>query len=77
MLDKIVIREAMERTGELFRMDPEPPPESLKGHLGRGVLGQELEDLAIVFPQIVEGLPRGKVHRSRYHANSKQGGGLA
>jgi hypothetical protein len=30
-----------------------------------------------VFPQIVEGLPRGKVHRSRYHARSKQGGGWA
>jgi hypothetical protein len=77
VLDKVVIREAMESTGELFRMNPEPPPEPLKGHLGRRVLGQELEDLAIVFPQIVEGLPRGKVHRSRYHARSKQGGGWA
>src|SRR6266540_5534664 len=50
--DECVIRESVERAGELLRMDPESTPQALKRHLGRRILREELEDLAVVLPQI-------------------------
>src|SRR5437867_2346207 len=74
-LDQFVLGEAMQRAGQLFRMDAEPPPQSLERDLGGRVLGEELEDLAVMIPQVVERCPRGWVHGGRHHARPAQGGG--
>src|SRR5256884_4058878 len=49
---QVVLREAMERPGQLFRMDAKPAPKSLKRNSRGGVLGQELQDFAVVLPQV-------------------------
>src|SRR2546430_10835169 len=48
---QVVLREAMERPGQLFRMDAKPAPKALKRNSRGGVLGQELQDFAGVLPQ--------------------------
>src|SRR2546422_3547290 len=52
VLDEPVVRESVERAGQLLRVDSEPPPDALERDLGRRVLGQELEDVAVVLPQV-------------------------
>src|SRR5438128_11543968 len=47
-LHQFAVGEAMERAGELLRMDAEAPPQSLKGDLRIRIMGQELEDLAVM-----------------------------
>src|SRR5207247_10316386 len=74
-LDQFVLGEAMQRAGQLLRMDAEPPPQSLERDLGGRVLGEELKDLAVMIPQVVERCPRGWVHGGRHHARPAQGGG--
>jgi hypothetical protein len=49
---EVIVGEAMERPRQLFGMDAEPAPEPLEGDSGSGVLGQELEDLAVVLPKV-------------------------
>src|SRR5712691_9168450 len=65
-LDQFILSEAMEAA---------PPPQSLERDLGRRVLREEFEDLAVMIPQVVEGGPRGRVHGGRHHAGPAQGGG--
>src|SRR5205823_13426849 len=36
-------------------MDPEAPSKTLERDLGRGILGQEFEDLPVVFPKVERG----------------------
>ena len=66
----------MERAGELLGMDAEATPQSLKCDLRIRIMGQELEDFAVVVAQVVEGLPHGRVHGGRYHGERTHGGGL-
>jgi hypothetical protein len=49
---KVVVGEAMERPRQLFGMDAEAAAEPLEGDSRSGVLGQELQDLAVVLPQV-------------------------
>jgi len=49
---QVVVGEAMERPRQLFGMDAKPASEPLEGDARGGVLGQELQDLAIVLPQV-------------------------
>src|SRR2546427_4249628 len=49
---QVVLREAMERAGQLFRMDAEPAPKALKRNSRGGGLGQELQDFAVVLSQV-------------------------
>src|SRR5256885_14173234 len=42
----------MERPGQLFRMDAKPAPKALKRNSRGGVLGQELQDFAVVLSQV-------------------------
>src|SRR2546422_6817725 len=49
---QVVLREAMERAGQLFRMDAEPAPKALKRNSRGGVLGQKVPDFAVVLSQV-------------------------
>src|SRR2546427_10090698 len=49
---QVVLREAMERAGQLFRMDAEPAPKALKRNSRGGDLGQELHDFPDVRSQV-------------------------
>src|SRR5438128_49293 len=75
-LHEFAVGESMERAGELLRMDAEASPQSLKCDLRIRIMGQELEDLAVVVAQVVESLSRGRVHGGLYHVERTHGGGL-
>src|SRR5712691_12150739 len=75
-LHELAVGEAMERAGELLRMDAEASAQSLKCDLRIRIMGQELEDLAVVVAQVVESLARRRVHGGRYHGERTHGGGL-
>src|SRR3989449_5403736 len=75
-LHELAVGESMERAGELLRMDAQASPQSLKGDLRIRIMGQELEDLAVVVAQVVESLSRRRVHGGRYHVERTHGGGL-
>src|SRR5213594_569910 len=75
-LHELAVGEAMERAGELLRMDTEAPSQSLKCDLRIRIMGQELEDLAVMVAQVVESLARGRVHGGWYHVERTHGGGL-
>src|SRR5438445_36069 len=75
-LHELAVGEAMERAGELLRMDAQASPQSLKGDLRIRIMGQELEDLAVVVAQVVERLTRRRVHGGRYHGERTHTGGL-
>ena len=75
--DEFALREAMEGSGELLRVDAEAPSEALERYLGCRLLGQELEDLTIVLSKVVDGFPRGRVRGRRNHGASSKCGGSA
>src|SRR3989440_2010747 len=75
-LHELAVGEAMERAGELLRMDAQASPQSLKGALRIRIMGQELEHLTVVVAQVVESLARRRVHGGRYHGERTHGGGL-
>src|SRR6266545_2586099 len=65
--DERVVREAMESSRELLRMDPESTPQALKRDLGRRILGEELEDLAVVLPQVERVRSNARFAALRHH----------
>src|SRR2546427_10850682 len=50
---QVVLREAMERAGQLFRMDAEPAPKALKRNSRGGVLGKEPQHFAVLLSHVV------------------------
>jgi len=68
-----VVREAMKGARQLLRVDPKPPPDSLERDLRGRVLSEELEDVAVVLPQ-VEALDHGRLRLAGDHRGSHCGG---
>src|SRR6266487_3966380 len=52
VLDEVVVREPVEGAGQLFRMDAQTAAQPLECHLRRRILGEELEDLPVVFSEV-------------------------
>ena len=57
-LHELTVGKSMEGPGELLRMDAEPSAQTLEGDVRIWIVGKELEDLAVVVAEVVQGLPR-------------------
>lgn len=75
--DEFIFGKAMKSPRKLFGMNAETPPEALKGHMGRRLLGKELKDFAVVLPKVVDGLAGGRIHGRRNHGAGSEHGGPA
>ena len=68
---EVILREAVERAGQLLGMDAQATADPLERDLSGRVLREEFEDLAIVLAEVAEGvLPhvrRGGDHGARHH----------
>ncbi len=52
--DEIVVGEPMEGPRQLFRMDPQPAPETLECHARCRILREEFQDLPVVLPEVAQ-----------------------
>ena len=75
-LHELTVGETMEGPGELLRMDAESTPQTLERDVRIRIVREELEDLAVVVPQVVDGRPSGRIHGGRYHGERIHDGGL-